>query len=257
MTDCEHCSETFEDDAAYLRHLDAEHPDEMGRIERRRLEDLGGSSDGPSMPLLVGGIAVGALLLAIVIYTVTTSGGQNLGPAPNPPGHELGPAGDDQTIQPQQVGSAHTHGQISVTVDGTEIDFRRAEFQHPQQMVAFHFEAGERRWHGHARQISLEYALEATAFGVTNDSFAYDGTVYRTGSNASAPDGWEVVTDATVVYVVNGERVDPETYVLEDGDSITVHVEAPGGDGGGSANETTTNGIAASGSPSTTPAALA
>jgi len=249
VTDCEHCSETFDDDAAYLRHLDAEHPDEMGRIERRRLEDLGGSSSGPSTPLLVGGMAVGALLLAIVIYTVTTTGGTNLGPAPNPPEHELGPAGEDQTIQPKQVGSVHEHGQISVTVDGTEIDFRKPAFQHPQQMVAFHFEAGERRWHSHARKVSLEYALEATAFGVTNSSFAYDGTIYRTGSNESAPAGWEVVTDATVVYVVNGERVDPETYVLEEGDRITVEVRAPGADGEGSTNGTTTTSIAASATP--------
>lgn len=243
MTDCEHCSESFEDDAAYLRHLDAEHPEEMGRIERRRLEELGGGDGGTPLPLLVGGIAVGALLLAIVIYTLTTGGSGaegelgELGPAPDPDAHELGPPGQDEVYRPYRIGSSHEHGGISVTVDGNSIDFRQPEFQHPREMRAFHFERGEPRWHAHAEGITLEYALEATAFGVTNDSFAYDGVVYREGSNDSAPDGWTVVTDAEVVYVVNGQEVAPETYVLQDGDEITVRVEAPNG----GSNGTTTN----------------
>ncbi|MFC6951826.1 hypothetical protein [Halorubellus litoreus] len=246
MTDCEHCSESFEDEAAYLRHLGDEHPGEMGPIERRRLDELGGGDGGPSTPLLVAGIAVGALLLAVILYTLTIGGsgsGPNselgeLGPAPNPPGHQLGPAGTDEVYRPYSLGAAHEHGPISVNVDGQQIDFRRAEFQHPREMRAFHFERGLRRWHVHAKGVTLEYALEATAFGVTNTSFAYDGVVYRQGANAQAPDGWEVVTGATVVYEVNGEPVAPETYVLQEGDSISVRVQAPGG---GSTNGTTTN----------------
>ncbi|WP_323674726.1 hypothetical protein [Halorubellus sp. PRR65] len=245
MTDCEHCSESFEDEAAYLRHLDDEHPGEMGPIERRRLDELGGGDGGPSMPLVVAGIAVGALLLAVILYTLTIGGSGSgngselgeLGPAPDPP-HELGPAGTDEVYRPYSVGSAHEHGPISVNVDGQQIDFRKPEFQHPREMRAFHFESGERRWHSHARGVTLEYALEATAFGVTNTSFAYDGVVYREGSNAQGPDGWEVVTGATVVYEVNGEPVAPETYVLQNEDSITVRVEAPDD---GSTNGTTTN----------------
>ena len=234
MTDCEHCSASFEDEAAYLRHLDDEHPGEMGPIERRKLDELGGGDGGPSMPLLVGGIAVVALLLAVVLYTLTTGGSGagsdlgELGPAPNPPGHQLGSAGEDEAYRPYSVGSVHEHGPIDVTVAGESIDFRRAEFQHPREMRAFHFEGGERRYHIHARGVTLEYALEATAFGVTNTSFAYDGVVYREGSNAGAPDGWEVVTGATIVYEVNGQAVAPETYLLEDGDEITVRVEPPG-----------------------------
>ena len=249
MTDCEHCSETFEDDAAYLRHLGDEHPDEMGPIERRRLDELGGGESGPSTPLLVAGIAVGALLLAVILYTLTIGGSGSgsagelgeLGPAPSPPEHQLGPAGSDDVYRPYSIGSAHEHGPISVNVDGQQIDFRRPEFQHPREMRAFHFEGGERRWHVHARGVTLEYALEATAFGVTNTSFAYDKVVYREGSNATAPDGWEAVTGATIVYEVNGEPVSPDTYVLQDGDSITVTVEAPGDESG---NGTTTNGTA-------------
>lgn len=244
MTDCEHCSETFEDERAYLKHLGAEHADELGPIERRRVDEVTETGGGPSMPLLVGGIAVGGLLLAVVLYTLTLGGGgSDLGAAPNPPGHQLGPAGDDETIQPRQIGSVHGHGQISVNVAGEEIDFRRPEFQHPREMRAFHFEAGERRYHLHAQRISLEYALEATAFGVTRTSFAYDGVLYRTGSNASAPDDWEVVTDATIVYEVNGEVVDPETYVLQDGDTVTVRVQPPAS-AASTGNATTTNATA-------------
>lgn len=243
MTDCEHCSESFEDDAAYLRHLDDEHPGEMGPIERRKLDELGGTDGGPSMPLLVGGIAVVALLLAVVLYTLTTGGsGANsdlgeLGPAPDPP-HDLGPAGNDEVYRPYGIDSVHSHGPINVNVDGKQIDFTQAEFQHPGEIYAFHFESREPRYHIHAKGVTLEYALEATAFGVTNTSFSYDGVVYREGSDAQAPDGWEVVTGATVVYEVNGQAVAPETYLLEDGDEITVRVEVPGS---GSSNGTTTN----------------
>lgn len=245
MRDCEHCSESFEDEAAYLRHLGDEHPGEMGPIERRRLDELGGGESGPSTPLLVAGIAVGALLLAVVLYTLTIGGSGGggdgdlgeLGPAPDPP-HELGPPGNDQVYRPYGIDSVHSHGPISVTVDGQQIDFRKPEFQHPGEIYAFHFEGGERRYHIHAQGVTLEFALEATAFGVTNTSFAYDGVVYREGSNATAPDGWEVVTGATVVYEVNGEPVAPETYLLEDGDRITVRVERPDN---ASTNGTTTN----------------
>ena len=61
MTDCEYCGESFADDEAYLRHLGDEHPEEMGPIERRRLEALGGDGDGPTKPLVFAAIAVGAL----------------------------------------------------------------------------------------------------------------------------------------------------------------------------------------------------
>lgn len=244
MTDCDHCEETFDDDAAYLRHMDAEHPDEMGRIERRRLEELGGGGGGgtPTAAIL-GALAVLALLVAVVFYTLTVGSGSGselgeLGPAPDPPGHDTGPPGQDEVYQPYQLGATHEHGQITVEVSGESIDFRQAEFQHPQTMRAFHFEEGQARWHGHAEGVTLEYALEATAFGVTNTSFAYDGVIYRRGTDTSAPDGWEVVTEATVVYRVNGNSVQPETYVLQDGDTIQVIVEPPRTDG---ESETTTN----------------
>lgn len=233
MTDCEHCSESFEDEAGYLRHLDDEHPGEMGPIERRKLDELGGSGGGPSMPLLVGGIAVVALLLAVVLYTLTTGGsGANsdlgeLGPAPDPPGHELGPAGEDEAYQPYRVGAFDRHGEIDVTVAGNGIDFGEAQFQHPRKMGAFHFEGGQSQWHMHAKGVTLEYALEATAFGVTNDSFAYDDVVYYEGTAGSSPDGWTVVTNATIEYRVNGEPVAPETYVIEQDDTIVVTVQSP------------------------------
>jgi hypothetical protein len=210
VTDCDHCEETVDDDAAYLRHMDAEHPDEMGRIERRRLEELGGSGGGTPTAAIVGVLAVLALLVAVVFYTLTVgSGGSGdelgeLGPAPQPPGYEgLQAVNQDEVYQPYQIGAAHEHGSITVEVEGETMDFRQPEFQHPQSMRAFHFEAGESRWHVHANGVTLEYALEATAFGVTNTSFAYDGVIYRRGGDTSAPDGWEVVTDATVVYRVN------------------------------------------------------
>lgn len=220
MPDCDYCGASFADESAYLDHLEAAHRDELGAIDRRRIDADDGDEGDRDLALYAVGILGVALIAGLLTYVVVSGalgGGDGdgelgeQGPAPNPPGFDLGPAGEDQVYQPYDQAAVHYHGEISVTVDGQAIDFRQSEFQHPRASPAFHFEAGEARWHGHARGVTLEYALETTAFGVTENTFYYDGTLYDASEDGT-----------TVRYAVNGEAVDPETYVLEEGDSIEV-----------------------------------
>jgi len=221
MPDCDYCDDSFADESAYLDHLKSDHRGELGAIDRRRIDADDDDDEGRDLALYAVGILGVALITGVLTYIVVSGalggGGDGelgeQGAAPNPPGFDLGPAGEDQVYQPTDVGTVHYHGEISVAVDGQELDFRQSQFQHPRDSPAFHFEAGEARWHGHANSVTLEYALEATAFGVTENTFYYDGTLY---------DGSEDGT--TVRYEVNGEEVDPETYVLEENDYIEVVV---------------------------------
>ncbi|SNZ14862.1 hypothetical protein SAMN06269185_2283 [Natronoarchaeum philippinense] len=220
MPECDYCEASFADEPGYLDHLEAEHRDELGAIDRRRIGD-GDDEEGRDLALYAAGILVVAGVSGLLTYVVVSgalggdsSGGGELGQqgaAPNPPGFDLGPAGDDQVYQPYEIGSAHYHGPIEVTVGNTSIDFSQPAFQHPRASPAFHFEARETRWHGHAKGVTVEYALETTAFGVTPETFYYDGTLYD-----------DTVDGTTVRYEVNGEEIDPETYVLEADDKINV-----------------------------------
>ncbi|WP_256391464.1 hypothetical protein [Natronoarchaeum rubrum] len=238
MPDCDYCDASFSDESAYLDHLEADHRGELGAIDRRRIDADDGDEEGRDLALYAVGIVGVALIAGLLTYVVVSGalggGGDGdlgeQGAAPNPPGFDLGPAGDDQVYEPYDQATVHYHGEISVTVDGQAIDFTRAAFQHPRASPAFHFERGEARWHGHASGVTLEYGLETTAFGVTEDTFYYDGTLY---------DGSEDGT--TVRYEVNGESVDPETYVLEENDYIEVVVTDESASGGSETNESASN----------------
>jgi len=235
MPDCDYCDDSFADESAYHDHLANAHRDELGPIDRRRIgADDDDDEEGRDLALYAVGILGVALISGLLTYVVISGalgggGGDGdlgeQGAAPNPIDFDLGPAGEDQVYQPYDQAAVHYHGEISVAVGGQELDFTRPAFQHPGTSPAFHFENQETRWHGHARGITLEYALETTAFGVTENTFYYDGTLY---------DGSEDGT--TVRYEVNGETVDPETYVLEENDYIEVTV-SDGSTGDGSSNE--------------------
>ena len=72
------------------------------------------------------------------------------------------------------------------------------------------------RWHGHAKGVTLSYAMGTLGIDVTEDTVAYQGTTY-------GDDPGE-----TVVVKVNGESVNPEEYVLQDGDHIQIVANASG-----------------------------
>jgi hypothetical protein len=201
MPECDYCEKSFEDEDAYLEHLEADHGDELGRIDKRRL-DIHNSderTEGSSAPYVLGAILIFAVGVVGVVTFLPSSGGA--------PG--TGVTGQ----QPTELGSVHYHGTMEMTVDGERIDFRRDRYQ--LQSNAFHFEGGGGiRWHVHARGVTLDYAMTSLGFNVTATSVTYEGTTYRD----SAP-------NTTVTVAVNGQGVTPSEYVLQRDDRIRIVVE--------------------------------
>lgn len=193
MPDCGYCDASFVDEAAYLEHLETAHEGELGPIDRRRVgtEDTGGLPTGP--------IALGLVLLAaaaVVGYVVFLPGGGGSG------------AGG-----PHDLGAVHYHGTMTVAIDGDRVDFSRTEYQ--LQADPFHFEAGDgERWHVHARNVTLSWAMDSLGIGVTAETVTVDGTTY---------DDADPGTDVTVA--VDGEPVQPASYVLQEGDTVRIVVE--------------------------------
>lgn len=199
MEECDYCGESFEGETAYVKHLRAEHVDELGPIDRRRV----GADDDEGSGLPVGPLALALVIgatVVIVAYVTFFAGGSGTASG------SVGPAG-----------SAHYHGSIEMVVLGERVDFSRSEYQYGQglQNDRFHFEGGDgTQWHAHATGVTLDYAMEALGFEVTRTSVTYEGTTYRDSSD-----------EYTVRVAVNGNRVDPEEYVLQDGDRVRVVVE--------------------------------
>lgn len=189
MPSCDYCDESFDDEDAYLEHLEREHVDELGPIDQRRVgvSDEGGNI--PTGPLILGAI----LLLAMIIVGFVT----------------FGVGGDDSDVG--DVGTAHYHGTIEMTVLGTPVDFSQEQYQLRDDR--FHFE-GDGRWHAHATGVTLGYGMATLGINVTETSVTYNGTTYTDGE------------DHTVTVEVNGEPVTPADHVLEDGDEVRVSVQA-------------------------------
>lgn len=199
--DCDHCGASFDEEVAYLEHLRDEHGDELGAIERRRVDALAEDDGGPSTATY--GIGLGVLaLVGLLAYVLFFSGGG-----------ATDTAGPGEGDGPRNHGSVHYHGTITATIGGEQLDFGRQRFQ--LQDDAFHFENGEgERWHGHAENVTLSYAMGTLAINVTEDTVTYDGTTYGDDPNE------------TVVVTVNGESVTPGEYVLQEGDAIRIVANA-------------------------------
>ncbi|WP_276260989.1 hypothetical protein [Haloglomus litoreum] len=184
MPDCDYCGESFGNETARDKHLKAEHADELGRIDRRRLgmEDEDGSTLGDA----AGPIALGAIVLfavAIIGYLVFF-------------------AGSGGATTPHNLGGVHGHGTINVTVVGESLDFSQGEYQ--VQDRYWHFEGGNGRfWHVHGEGVTLAYALDTIGIGVTDNSVTYQGTTYEDSD-----------PQYDVEVTVGGEDVDPSSYVL-------------------------------------------
>lgn len=196
MPDCNYCAETFADEEAYLDHLDAAHDrDELSRIDRRRVEShVGDEGEGfPTAPLIIGGLIL--LTAAVIGYTMifvndTPTDLSITAVARHP--------ADD-------VGSVDEHGRINVTIDGKTVDFSKPRFQKPQQFRAFHFEGGNGKvWHKHASGVTLEYGMKTLGIELNESAVLYQGKLYRDSDPGT-----------NVSITVNGEPVDPTTYVLQ------------------------------------------
>ncbi|WP_336135241.1 hypothetical protein [Natronomonas amylolytica] len=193
MPECEYCGASHDSEEAHLKHLKAEHADELGPIDKRRVGDVDGDDGGlPTGPLALGVVML--LSIGIVGYVVFVAGGS-------------GPDGIGQ------AGSAHYHGTMEMTVLGEEVDFSQEGYQVEDQR--FHFEGGDgTQWHAHATGVTFEYGMEALGFEVDRSptTLVYEGETYVDG------EGYEVV------FEINGEAVSDLEYTLQEGDSIRVVV---------------------------------
>ncbi len=197
MPECDYCGEPFDGEDAYLAHLRAAHIDELGPIDRRRVapEPSGGL---PTGPLAIGVVVLAsAAVVAYVSFFASGGGGASAG-------------------GPTNVGSVHYHGTIEMVVDGEPVDFGQPEYQYRNTGVdAFHFEAGDgSRWHGHAENVTLAWAMGSLDIGVTESTVTFEGTTYD-----------DADPDTNVSVTVDGEPVVPSAYVLQEGDAVRIVVE--------------------------------
>lgn len=205
MPNCDYCGESYGSTDAYLDHLASEHDEELGPIDRRRVEGRGSSVEGFAARLSAGPIVLAlVLVLAGGLIAFVTFGG-----------------GGSDSQQPYNYGAVHQHGTINVTIDGKTLDFSQLKYQ--VQDRAFHFERGNgKMWHVHANGVTLAYAMQTLGIEVTADSVTYNGTTYRDDASK-----WNVMV------TVNGKSVDPDQYALkgaseqnyQQGDHIRIVVE--------------------------------
>ena len=225
MRRCDHCGETFETETAELRHLRDEHGGELGSIDRRRVASLD-SGDATNPVVYAAGVG-GLALVALVVYLVFFAGGSlgdgagGAGDAdPGADGSGVGAttagtvtasgASSAASITPHDNGAVHYHGDITVTIDGRTLDFSQRRYQ--LQDDHFHFEnrVGD-RWHVHSRGVTLAYAMRTVGIDVTRHAVTFDGTTYRDSERGTR-----------VVVEVNGDAVNPDSYVLQEGDTIRI-----------------------------------
>lgn len=217
MAECDYCGGSFDEEDALLEHMRDEHEGELGRIDQRRVADLEGEE--PEVP--TGPIAIMVIIFtAAAVVAFVVFGGAGGG---EPQGQAAIPA-PEQTPGDR---ASDEHGTIEMTVLGEDVDFSRSEYQvGSTDDPNFHFENGNGRiWHDHADGVTLQYAMWTLDIGVTEDTVVYQGTTYRDNATYN------------VSVRVNGEPVDPTSYVLEgaaqadadQGDHVRIVVEETDG----------------------------
>lgn len=190
MPECDYCGASFGDEDAYLTHLGDEHGDELGRIDRRRVEQH--QSDDSSIDIETGPVVlIGVILLAVAFVTYLTV----------------------FSDQGQQAGPTHVHGTITMTIDG-----QRVPAAQQQGTPTFHFHGNSQQWHVEVADVSLRQAMNTVGVEISEERVTYDGMTYR-----------EADPNTTITYEVNGQQVVPGDYVLNDGDEIRILVSSNAG----------------------------
>lgn len=215
MPTCRYCGESFESEAEEIAHLESEHRDELGMIDRRRIGGSEDASDGSPLGIYVI-VATLAITVAIVAYVGFFAG------------EEAGSNGQADG-EPYNIGGEHTHGTMEVTIAGETFDLESPEFG---QDPAFHFhpgyydEFGVHIYHIHAEGLTLQYALGTLGIDISDDGseLTFEGETYRDDD-----------PNTEIIIEVDGESKNPGEYVLEGvgpedeaaagaGDSIVVEV---------------------------------
>lgn len=115
-------------------------------------------------------------------------------------------------------------GSIEVVVDGQPVDLSADRFQAEyadDDALAFHLHEGDDDWYmeGDERVTVAEAIDLLPEFGYETDRdgvrVTIDGATYHTGD-----------PDVRLRTFVDGDRVDPETYRLRDGDALRIELES-------------------------------
>ncbi|MFB6165124.1 MAG: hypothetical protein ABEJ31_08190 [Haloarculaceae archaeon] len=210
MEECEYCGASIADEQAYYEHLAEAHDDELSRLDRRRVAHyVGEDGDGlPTGPLLLGGALIVAIaVLAYVVFFAGGATGGAGGPAADPDSSAPAVADDAPlgatAMAPTDLGAVNEHGTVAVVVDGRRIDFGTERYQYRAR--TFDFENGNGTvWHVNARNVTLAYAMSTVGIYLNRTAVSVDGTTYS---------GTDPGTNVTIR--VNGDAVDPATYVLQ------------------------------------------
>lgn len=205
MPDCDYCGAEFPDEAAYLDHLDAAHADELGRIDRRRLERRTGGEEGVGRTVSDGLDRISSALPGGTVALVALFGLVAL---------LVGVVLLDSTIA---LNGVHEHGTLVVEIDDERVDFDQSQYHEPDR---FHFHAGDgETWHMHPDRLTFEAAMDDLGIPVTETSVTVDGTTYD-----------DADPDTTVRMAIDGEPAELDQELF-DGDEIEIVVET-GSDGG-------------------------
>ena len=80
MPDCDYCGESFDDESAYVAHLQSEHARELGPIDQRRVESTTESGDGDdgiaAAPIALGALGVVTAVVMYVTFFAGSGGGE-------------------------------------------------------------------------------------------------------------------------------------------------------------------------------------
>ncbi|MDY6770621.1 MAG: hypothetical protein SV186_01545 [Candidatus Nanohaloarchaea archaeon] len=213
---CDHCDEEFADEREKIEHVLEEHDDEITshkrdtlKRKRNKLQQPEGSSSDLKRYLKP---ALGVVAVIAVVGGLAMSGIVNLDSNPST-------SSGDATISPGAPGSAHEHAQFDVVINGNEIPFSRPRYQFGQTRNRYiHFEGGDGQTiHKHATDVTIDFAMDALNMGLTANCIeTYSGQRYCEDSG-------------NLTVTVNGQQVNASTYVIQDGDQITVRYTSAGG----------------------------
>jgi len=108
----------------------------------------------------------------------------------------------------------HSHGTLEANVDGEELNFSQERYTMNDDYFHFHGDEDGSRWHAHSTNLTVRYAISSfDEFDVTNGSVTINESTYDANETT---------------FLVNGESVDPDRYVLKDGDQIELAVNETG-----------------------------
>ena len=193
MPECEYCAETFADENDHLDHLAEDHWEELGPIDRRRVDQREPTS-GSGLPNEVyygAGIAVVLLFVGGAGWLIMSGVGGE--------------------------GSIHEHGTIVMTIDGETYSWNQDRYLYESgHQGPFHFHQGDVEhnvWHMHPSRLTLAEAMGELGYVATADALE------------TADETFE-----TVEYRVNGEPVDPEAHELEGAEPINDAIAGEGDD---------------------------